>query len=875
VFTDLLVRVRALVSRRAVDRELDEELRFHLDCAIEKYIAAGMTPAEAARRARLDFGGFDQVTEDCRDARGVTLVETVLQDLQYGLRTMRRSPVFSGIAIATIALGTAAIATVASLGDTLLWRLVRVDHPENVVAVSATRGRPGDGVVSYPDYVSFRDRATTVTGLAAHYSTAPLFVAAKGTAKEVNGAVVSANYFSVLGMQPALGRFFDAREDSVPDRDRVAVIGHDFWQTWFGAAAEAIGSSMTINGVPFTVVGVAPPRPPSLTPLPVELYIPTMMLRVGYRWCNDSLAVDCTTLGMIGRLAPGRRVSDAAVEFQAIMPAAWTTAPVGQNRGVAVRQPRGMSEDDQEPRLIATLAAVAIVLLIVCCANLAGLLSAQSAARAGEFAIRVSLGASPRRIVRQVLTESVLLAAMGGGGGLLLSRLFIAPLSRMFFSMDDEGHPLYYDFSSSAGILMATMTAALVAGVLFSVVPAINAVRNPSARQAASRSVSVRWSAGRWLLGAQAAAAVGMLAVAALLASSARVVLDGHNYETSHVALMRVRPRLVKYTPERAQRFQRQVIDRLRATPSVESVTMVGIGSILSGGSGEAALPGWPAERRVTVLYNEIGPAYFATLRTPVLLGREFDDRDNAESVPVAVVNATLASRFWPGGRPIGETIIVAGKPRQVVGVVADATLKTRTHAPDSWAYTPFWQNAGQIDSRIAVRTAGDPGALLPELTREVHAIDPDVPIAETITLPIRIAGLTRPVRIGALFIGYAAALAMLLTAIGLYGALAFAVSRRTKEIGIRLVLGAARGPLIRSIVREGLTVVATGAAVGIVLAIAGARVVASLLYGAASADWIFFAAAAIAVLGVGLGASLLPARKAAAVEPIVALRQE
>jgi len=805
-----------------------------------------------------------------------TLADTVRQDLGYGLRMMRRGPMVSLTAVATIALSTAAIATVATLADTLLWRQLRVRDADTLVSITATRGRVRtDGAISYPDYVTFRDRAKTVSSLAAHYSTAPLFVSVGGNAAEVNGAVISANYFPLFEMRPVLGRFFYSDEDRVPDRDRVAVIGHDFWQSWLGGRPEAVGSVVTINGVAFTIIGVAPPQPVALTPMPVNLYIPTMMLHVGYRWCSDSLAVDCTTLTLIGRLAKGRTVSEAAAEFPTIMPAAWTHAPPGDNSGVAVRQPRGMSEDDQEPRLIAMLAAVAAVLLIVCCANLGGLLSAQSAARESEFAIRLSLGAGPRRIMRQVVTESLLLAMAGGVGGLLLSRLFISALARLFFSMDDEGHPLYYDFSQSSTLAALTMMAAAVAGVLFSILPALRAIRRSSLRPAQGRSTSPRWSTGRWLLGTQAAVAVALLATAALLAAGARLVLDGRNYDTSHVALMRVRPRLINYTPDRAQRFQHEVIRQVRELPAVESASMVGVGTILGGGSSTAGLPGWPGSQQVAVGYNEIGPAYFATLRTPLLRGREFDDRDTTQSPAVAVVNDTLARRFWPDGRTIGSTIVVGGTPRQVVGVVADVSMRSRSEAAESWVYTPFWQNPGEIDSRIAVRIAGDPTTFLAELSRTVHRIDPSVPIAETITLPMRMAALTRPVRVGALFVGYAASLAILLTAIGLYGTLAFAVSQRTKEIGIRLALGAGRGRVIRSIVREGVIVALAGAAVGVVLAIGASRVLSHLLYGSAEADWVFFAAAASVIACVALGASLVPARRAAAVEPIVALRQE
>jgi len=872
---DLRFRIRVLFRRGAAERELADELRFHLERQADKYVASGMSRDEARRRVRIEFGGVEQIAEECRDARGLALIDTTLQDLRYAVRTTRRSPVFALLAVATIGLATAAIATVASLADTLLWRHLGAEHPDDIVSVTATRGRRTDGAVSYPDYLTFRDRVTTVGTLAAHYSTAPLFVATGGNAREVNGAVVSANYFSVLGMQPAAGRFFYEDEDRVPDRDRVAVLGYDFWQTTFGGARTAIGAPITINGAVFTVIGVARPRPVSLTPLPVNVYIPTMMLRVGYRWCDDSLAVSCTVLGMIGRLAPGRTIAEASAELAAIKPAAWDRAPIGENRGIHVSRPRGMSEDDAEPRLVATLGAVAIVLLVVCCANLAGLLGARSLARQTEFAIRVSLGAAPLRIVRQVVTESVLLAGLGGVGGVLLSRVFIGALARMFFSMDDEGHPLYYDFSQSNATVLTTLLSAFAAGILFSVMPALRAARKPAVSSTAARSASARWSTSRWLLAAQAAAAVAMAAVAALLAFSARAVVEGRNYEAAHVALMRVRPRLIKYTPERAQRFQREAIDQLHALPSVQSVSMVGIGTVLSGGSMQVGLPGWQSGQRLTVSYNEVGPAYFATLQTPVIAGREFDDRDTATSAPVAVVGEALAGRLWPPGRALGSTILVGRAERQVVGVVADVSMKSRGEAADLWVFAPFWQNPGQIDSRIAIRTAGDPAAVLPELARVVHHVDPDVPIAETITLPTRLSGLTRPVRVGALFIGYAAALAMFLTAIGLYGALAFAVSRRTKEIGIRVALGASRGRVVRSIVNDGVRVVFAGAAAGIGLAIAASRAVASLLYGSAAADWLFYVAAVFAVAGIGLAASLLPAWRAARIDPIVALRQD
>ena len=889
LLSDILYRFRAVFRRADVEHELDEELRFHLDRQIDGYVAGGLSRPAAARRARLDFGGVDQVKEDCRDARGVAALETVLQDLRYGVRMLQRAPVFSVTAVVTIALSTAALTTVFTLANTLFFRRLPVERPDELVAVAATRGQAAPegvavheadrlrvlGPVSYPDYLAFRDRTTTLAGLAAHYPTAPLFVSANGSVKEINGAVVSANFLPLLGIQPALGRFFHDDEDRVPDRDRVAVLGHDFWRTWFASSPAAIGSSVSINGTDFTIVGVAPSTFVGVTTSPIELYIPTMMLRVGYRWCDDALAADCAVLQMIGRLAPGRTAADAASELPTLMPASWAHARRDENSGITVMQPKGATPDDAQVRLVGILAGVAVVLLLVCCANLAGLLSAQSAARAGELGIRMSLGAPSSRIVRQLMTESLMLAVAGGVAGVVLSQAFVGALGAMFYSTDMEGHPLHYDFGLTPAIVLTAIASSLVAGCLFSLIPAVKVARRRGVVDLKQRAGTARWSSGAWLLGAQAAVAVALVAVTGLLGASARLMLSGTGFEASHIALMRVRPRLARYTPERAQRFQRDVIQRLEAMRGVESVSMVGTGIVLAGASAGVALPNWAADRRLPVGYNEIGPRYFETLRTPLLGGREFDDRDGLQSPRVAIVNETLARRLWPDGRAIGATILIKGIPHQVVGLVTDIPLKSRTEAMEPWVFVPFWQDATMVDSRLAIRVAGDPAAMLPALVRAVNRIDAAVPIAETITLPIQMAGWTRPLRVSATFIGYAAVLAMLLTAIGLYGTLAFAVSRRTKEIGIRMALGAARGRVLGLVVREGMSVVAVGVAAGLGLAAAGSRLVRHLLYGSADSDWLFYASAALLVAVVGFVASMLPARRAAAVEPLVALRHE
>jgi len=889
MLADLRHRLRAIFRRDAVERELAEELALHLEHEIDTRVAAGLPRAEAVRQARLALGGIDQITEAHRDARGIGLIETVMQDVRYGVRTMRRAPVFSLTAVVTIALSTAALATVLTLAHTLFVRRLPVKRPEELVAVAATRVRwnpeavaPRDaarlqilGPVSYPDYVAFRDRVTTLNGLAAHYPTAPLFASANGNVKEINGAVVSANFFTLLGLEPIAGRFFHPSEDAVPDRDRVAVISSNLWRTWFGSSPQAIGSPLRINSVDFTIVGVASSDFVGTTPLPIEVYIPTMMLRTGYRWCDDALAADCTVLQLIGRLAPGRTLADAAAELPTLMPESWRHARAGENSGVATTAVRGLSDDDTEPRLVTILTGIAIVLLAVCCANLGGLSTAQSAARRTEVSIRLSLGAGARRIVRQLATEWLLLGAIGGIAGAVLSRVLTGMLAQSFFTMDDEGHPLRYVFAQTPTIVTLTIGAALGAALVISISPAFAVVRRARASDASVRSTASRRLAGRWLLAAQAMAAVAMVVVAALLAASAHTMVGGRNYDPSHVALMRLRPRLLKYPPDRAQQFQRNVVQRLAMLPSVASVSMVGVGGVLDGGWAPIALPAWTGDRQVRARYNEIGPSYFATLRTPLLSGREFDAGDSLRSPRVAIVNETLAARLWPDGRALGATLLVNTTPHRIVGIVEDISLGSRASLPESWIYTPFWQNPAQVDSRLAIRLNAEPAAMLPVLAREVNRVDPDVPIAEMITLPMRLAGLIRPVRVAVAFVGYTAALAVLLTGIGLFGALSFTVARRTSEIGIRMALGAARARIVRAIVGDGLVVVGGGAVAGVALAAAATRLVTHLLYGPAAADWLYYAAAAMLVVLVGLAACIVPARRAAGVEPVVALRCE
>ena len=882
MWNDLLFRLRALLRRNSVEGELDQELAFHLEREVEKRVASGMAPDEAVRQARLALGGMEQVKEECREARGLSWIETAIQDLRYATRGMRRSPAFTAAAILTLGLGTGAISTVFTLANTMFLRRLPVAHADEIVWVRATR-RHGRfrGWVSYPDYAHFRDRTRTLAGLAAHYSTAPLFVTARGHAVEVNGAVVSANFFPLLGVRPALGRFFGADEDSVPDRNPVAVLSYELWRSWFASSPDAAGATLKINGTTFTVVGVAPEEFRGVAVQPARIYVPAMMARIAYRWCADSLAADCTTFDMIGRLRDGYTVEQARAEMSALMPASWASAPEGENTGFTVLPARGADDVNSgrsgEIRFVELLGGVAGVLLLVCSINLAGLLIARNSARTREFAIRASLGAGSGRLVRQLITEALLLAIGGGAAGLFFSLALTGAVNARFYSLDGEGHPLYYNFTPEPAVIAALIAVSICAGFVAGVVPALKSLRSDAAENLKRRSSALAGGTrvGQWLAGAQAGVGLALAAMAGLLTASAHQMVSGLQYESSHVALMRLRPRLIRYSPEKAQRFLHTVMERLQELPGVESASMVGNGAVLLGQSARVAPPGWPDALALQSGYIEIGPRYFETVRTPLVRGREFNARDTVQSPPVAVVSAALARRLWPSRGAIGSTVVVDGKPRQVVGIAEDVPWQPRGEPLRPYVFVPFWQSAGEVDARLCVRVKGDPAAMLAALSRAVNRVDPDVPIAETITLPMQISGGIQEERVTAGFVSFAAALAVLLSAIGLYGALAFAVSRRTKEIGIRMAVGAESSAVLRMVVREGMSVVLAGFALGVPLALAGARVVRHMLYGPGSMDAAVYAAAVLAVGAAGLAACWIPARRAASIEPVLALREE
>jgi predicted permease len=798
---------------------------------------------------------------------------TLPQDLRLALRRLAQAPGFACLAILTLALGLGANVAVFSLVHTLLLRPLPLPEAHRLVGVYESRDGAGSFPLSLPDYADYRGATTVFSGLAAHYPSAPLAFATGEGQEEINGSVVSANYFSLLGVEPERGRFFLAEEDSTPGGDPVAVVSHRLWQSRLGGREDVVGTVVNLNGTAFTVVGVAPSGFTGvLLRTPSEVWIPTAMASVGYRWC-DAASRDCTWLALIGRLKPGRALGQARAEMAVLgrgVRAAHRPGDAGV-RGLAVAPLAGVHPAERPGlrRLAGLLLAAVTLVVLVAGANLGGLLVARGLTREQEIATRLALGAPRRRVVSLYLAETLLIAVAGGAGGLLVA----AWLGRLVALLDPAAAPLALGLDPAVAAYAALL--AVATGLLVGAVPGL---------QASRRSLVPGLKGGRRppLLGllvvVQVALSFVLLTSMGLLARSLASLDQVGSLDSGSVATLRLRPRLVGYGPRQAQAFHREVVRRLAALSGVASVSLA------------AGLPPFPyvdpqpvsLPRRAdgggvqgpAAWTDEIGPRLFETLGIPLLRGRDFDERDAAGGAPVAIVNRTLAAALWPAGEAVGRSLVAAGRTFEVVGVVEDAAYRNATEPALAQVYTPYWQDPAAIDARLAVRSTGDAAALLPAMRRAIREIDPAVPVTESETMRDRLARRFAPVHLAGRVLAAAGGLALFLAAVGLYGVLALAVAQRRREIGIRAALGGSRAQLVRPIVGDALRLAGLAVALGLPAALAVTRTLAHFLYGVSLRDPLTFVAALAVLAAVSALASFWPAQRASRVDPLVALRQ-
>jgi len=833
-------------------------------------------------------------------------MDTLLQDVRYGVRMLLKSPAFTVVAVLMLALGIGANTAIFSLTYQVLLRALPVRNPEQLVVLRSPGDKPGhtssDGddaaSFSYPLYKDLRDRNPAFSGLLARFGVA-LSVAGQGSTERAVGELVSGNYFQVLGVTPALGRVFSLQDETAPGANPVAVLSYGYWTRHFGRDPAILNKQLTVNGTLLTVVGVARP---AFTGVQLgaftDVFIPiTMKPQMTPNWNGLEDPKD-HWVAILGRLKPGFSRPRAQVALQPVYHAL-LQSELPLMKLSAESQRRFLSRpllletgsngrpilqaDARQPLIMLTL-MVGLVLLITC-ANMASLLVARGEARQREIAVRLAVGAARWRLVRQLFTENLLLALLGGAAGLLVASWTLAILVQ---AMHEGVGALGLESRLDPRVLGFAMGLSLLTAVVFGLAPALRATRTDlhSTLKNLGGSLSHHLSSVRL----RKALIVGQVALTAVLLTAAglftRSLLNLKNtnlgLRTDHVVEFTIAPELNRYSPPRAIAF----VDRLRQSiatlPGVTSVSAASIPILSNSDWGSSVtIEGYTARENedMHVWRNDVGPNYFATMKTPLLSGREFRDSDNAGTAKVAIVNATFLRRFLPGRNPLGLHIRTGpgnAKPNvEIVGVVKDSKHSDPRDPIRPFVYEPYTQDPTFGRATLYVRTVGDLSAMNATLRKTVQSLDPNLPVYDLETLVEQVDDTVFADRLLTFLSLCLGLLAAALAAIGLYGVMTYVVTRRTREIGIRMALGATRESIAGLILREAVRLAAVGVVIGLVAAFAVDRLVASLLYGVGAADPLVFAVAVLLLALVALVAGGLPARRAAGVDPVVALRYE
>jgi predicted permease len=848
-----------LFHRRQLERDLEDEMRFHMEMQAEE---GGDSRPPLGR-----FGNPEALKEATRDLWRFVTLETLWQDVRHALRWMRRSPGFVAVAVTTLALGIGANTAVFSLLSALLLRPWPVEHGRELVGVYGTMDGRVYGDLPYAVAAAYRRRTQVFSGIALH-SSVWIWMDTPGGPLEVLGGAVSPDYFGVLGVRPVRGRFFLPEEDVTPGGHPVTILGYRVWKRHFDGDPTIVGKTVRLNRGSFTVIGVAPEELERATSQ--GAWIPAMMRAGGNPQAHLRRE---GWMEMVGRLQAGRTIDEARAEAAVLAQRLAThRLESGRKLGVFVAAVRGAhpgrrSENQTEPLLAAAVAAV----LLIACANLAGLLIARGAARRREVAIRLALGASRLRLIRQLLTESILLALAGGVAGLAVA-WWAFDFLVSFYRYRVPNLELTLD----SVVLTAGGCLSILTGVVLGLAPALDVTSGtlvPGLKEGEIAMSPRRARLRSALVITQAGVSVTLLACAGVLLQSARHVATHPGFDQDGVLQFRLRPSRVGYTAEKAAPYHRRLIRSLGELPGVEAVVLATVPPDRMFSSGKRiALPGWPDV--IDVAGNDVTPGFLETLRIPLLHGRSFQERDQAGAPLVVAVSETLARQLWPGRPAVGETLVVNRQAHTVIGVAQDAVPRRGDEASFPYLYLSYWQ-IGAVDCRLLVRVKGDPHALLPKVRQAIVALDSDVHIGQEMTLAERTALSFEGELLLSNLLTLAAGVALSLCALGIYGTLAYAVSRRTKEIAVRMALGARRQDVLRMVITQGLHLMLAGWAIGIAGALAATRLLTAHLYGVAPWDLRTGLAVSALLALVVLAACYGPARRAAAMDPLSALRWE
>ncbi|HXW90398.1 MAG TPA: ABC transporter permease [Terriglobales bacterium] len=933
---ELARRLRMLVDRRQFDADLEEEMSLHLEMRQQQQIEAGMTAAEARYAALRRFGNRTLLAEKSHSAWGWRWFEDLVQDAAYGLRLLNRNPGFTVVAVLTLALGIGANTAIFSLIDAVMLKMLPVEKPEQLVLLNWVApgwpymihslsgdsdrdksGRSTSTSFSYPIFEDIRARAQAFSGVLAFADAERVNVGVGGEAGVAQGQLVSGDFFSMLGVPASIGRTITPA-DNEQGASPVATISYNYWVKRFGRDPQIVGKTFTVNRVPFTLVGVAAPEFFGVqTGTSIDIWLPLRTQPVvdpswiAYATPGETskfTAHDDWWVVIMGRLKPGASDEQARAALDVIVQqesSGIEKPPAKPSPEQALEPPKveltpaggGLDElrsQFSEPLLI--LMCVVGLVLLIACANVANLLLARAASRQKEIAVRLALGGGRERLIRQLLVESVMLALAGGAVGVFLAYWASDVLLKL---MSSGREPITLHVAPNLGVLAFTAGVSALTGILFGLAPALRGTRldlTPALKEGAARIIigsgSGAQSSGRRQRLSQALVVVQIAMSLVLLIGAGLFVrsltkLENENvgFDRRNLLLFTMAATQAGYKADRLATFYEQLQKRIEAIPGVRSVCFSRHGLINAGisilGFSLQGFPAKPGEQdNGPVRANSVGPEFFETFAIPLVLGRTIGEQDTATAPKIAVVNRAFAQEYFSGQSPIGHRFGFGHQETSsdivIVGVVGDSRYGKLRDDPLPTVYVPLYQHINEPDVvHFSVRTAGNPKDWISGVGRAVQGLDRNLPIFDVKTEVEEINQATLQERLFAELTGFFGMLALALAAIGLYGMISYAVSRRTNEIGIRIALGARRTKILQMVLREAMLVAALGVAVGAPAAFVLSRLVGTLLYGLKPTDPLTVASATSALLFVGFLAAYLPAQRAARIEPLAALRHE
>jgi putative ABC transport system permease protein len=868
-----LHRLRALFRKEDLNQELSDELAFHLEKQIEQNIAAGMSANESRCAALKSFGGVEQVKEECRDAWGVRFIDTLLQDIRFGLRMLAKNPGFTAVAVLTLALGIGATTAIFTVVNGVLLRPLPYPHPEELVYVQEILEKFGvTPVAGNREFAAWRNQSRTLSPVAA-YTNSWFNLTGGGEPERVTGGLSTSSFFTLLGVRPVAGRLFLPEEDR-PGGPPVVILSEALWKRRYGGDPSVVGKGVTLDGTTYTVVGVLPATfvIPEKSKMDYALWVPLAE--------SDTGAGPFRTVRVIGRLRPGTSLATSRSELNTILQSTRAGGAHGWVEGVAISPWQEQIIEKSRLSLLLFLGAVGFLLLIAC-TNVANLLLSRAATRQKEITVRLTVGAGRARIVRQLLTESGLLALLGGLLGLVLARwgkdLLVAFISPNLPALE----PIVLDYR----VLGFSLALAVVTGLAFGMVPALqaskaslNEVLKEASRSAPESRPGLLFR--NLLTVCETALAMVLLVGAGLLFRSfLRVRGVDMGFESQNILSMTVDLTPSQYaTPKVQAAFFQQVMERIRGMEGVRSVagsTCPPLGNRSTMVTTMLKVEGQAIDVPVAS-FAAVSPDYLRTMGIPLALGRYFTDADRETSPSVAIVDESFARRYCPGGKCLGGRIVswVRRKDMMTIVGVAGNARDAAEGEPSPKIYIPYSQ-ASEPFMTILVRTAGSPKLWASAVRAQVASVDKNQPPHDLMPLEdLRAESLT-PRRVNMLLVGAFAALGLILASVGIYGVVSYSVSQRTHEIGVRMALGAERSDMLKLVVGQGLGSVLIGTGIGLVASRALTRLLGSMLFGVKPTDPLTFVAVALILTAVALVACYIPARRATKVDPMVALRCE